>query len=76
MEKTLRIINSLESEGADVSTHVFQYEYLLAIMAETDRAKDKARIALALESAQPDKAKLKDILRRHKLLDKWSRMMV
>jgi hypothetical protein len=68
--------NSVKKSFADASTHVFQYEYLLAIMAETGRAKDKARIALALESAQPDKVKLEDILRRHNLLDKWSRMMV
>lgn len=68
--------NSVKKSFADISTQVFQYEYLLAIMAETGRAKDKARIALALESAQPDKAKLEDILQRHNLLDKWSKIMV
>ncbi len=68
--------NSVKKSFGDISTYVFQYEYLLAIMMETGRAKDKARIALALESAQPDKIKLEDILRRHKLLDKWSKMII
>jgi hypothetical protein len=68
--------SSVKKSFEDVSTRVFQYEHLLAIMAETGRAKDKARIALALESAQPDKAKLEDILRRHNLVDKWSKMNI
>ncbi len=68
--------NSVKKSFEDISTYVFQYEHLLAIMIETGRAKDKARIVLALESAQPDKAKLEDILQRHNLLDKWSKMIV
>jgi hypothetical protein len=68
--------NSVGKSLEGVSTRVFQYEHLLAIMAQTGRPKDKARIALALESAQPDNAKLEDILQRHNLLDKWRRMSV
>jgi hypothetical protein len=59
----------------DVPTRVFQYEHLLAIMAETGRAKDRARIAGALESAEPDQSKLDAILRRYGLLDKWTKMI-
>lgn len=67
--------NSVERSFGSVPTRIFQYEYLLAIMAETGRPKDRARIALALGSANPDSVKLKDILQRHRLLDKWSKMI-
>jgi hypothetical protein len=67
--------NAAETQFAGVPTRVFQYEHLLAIMAETNRAKDRARIAQALESAEPDQAKLNDILKRHNLLDRWSRIV-
>jgi hypothetical protein len=70
------IDNSINKSFEDVPTRVFQYEYLLAIMTETGRAKDKARIALALESAQPDKTKLEEILRRYSLFDKWCKIIV
>ncbi|MBX3077025.1 hypothetical protein KF707_09560 [Candidatus Obscuribacterales bacterium] len=54
-----------------VPVRVFSYEHLLAIMVKTGRAKDKARIALCLESRQPDSYALKDILSRYNLIDKW-----
>ncbi len=66
--------NALEKKFACVPTRVFQYEHLLAIMAETGRPKDKARLAGALESATPDQTKLNDILKRHNLLDKWAKI--
>jgi hypothetical protein len=66
--------NAVVKEFGGVTTRVFQYEHLLAIMAETNRTKDKTRIALCLESAKPDQAKLNDILKRHTLLDKWSKI--
>ncbi len=65
---------SVNAVFASVPTRVFQYEYLLAIMAETGRLKDRARIALALGSADPDPDKLKEILKRPKLLDKWAKI--
>lgn len=70
------INNSVDKSFGDVRTRVFQYEHLLAIMVETGRPKDRARIALALESAAPDKTALEDILQRHNLLDKWRKMTV
>ncbi len=59
----------IEIEG--VITRVFGYEYLLAIMAQTGRPKDKAKIAQALESREPDAVKLKDILKRYNLDSIW-----
>lgn len=67
--------NALEKKFAGVPTRVFQYEYLLAIMAETGRAKDKAKILVSLESAPPDQEKLDDILDRHGLLEKWAKIV-
>lgn len=66
--------NAVEKEFAGVPTRVFQYEYLLAIMVATDRSKDRVRVAQALESAEPDRVKLEDILKRYSLLDKWTRI--
>jgi len=66
--------NAVERDFNGEKTRVFQYEHLLAIMIETGRAKDKAKLESALESADPDGEKLKDILNRHNLLDRWDRM--
>ena len=59
-----------ERDYSGTPTRVFQYEHLLAIMAETGRAKDKSRINQVLESKEPDQEKLSEILRRHNMLDK------
>lgn len=67
--------NASEIEFAKVPTRVFKFEHLLAIMAETGRAKDKARILVALESASPDQKKLDDILLRPGLIDKWAKIV-
>lgn len=56
-----------------VKTHIFEYEYALAVKAEAGRAKDWAHIAAALESAIPDKEKLDAILIKYDLLEKWRR---
>ncbi len=67
--------SSLTKEFSGVQTRVFQYEHLLAIMVETNRPKDRARLTQALESAKPDQAKLQEILNRFNLNDKWARIV-
>ncbi len=67
--------NAVDKDFGGVPTRVFQYEHLLAIMVETNRPKDRARLAQALESAQPDQARLKEILDRYNLNDKWARIV-
>ncbi|HEY9787853.1 MAG TPA: hypothetical protein V6D17_20870 [Candidatus Obscuribacterales bacterium] len=62
---------AIEQDVEDVRTRVFRYEYLLAVMAETNRPRDRAKIAAALDSADPDQTKLTDILTRYNLLDRW-----
>jgi predicted nucleotidyltransferase len=66
--------NAVECPIEGVPTRVFQYEHLLAIMAETGRPRDRAKLAVALDSREPDDVKLKDILKRHNLLAKWKAM--
>lgn len=56
-----------------VKTHIFEYEYALAVKAEAGRPKDWAHIATALESAEPNKEKLDAILTKYGLLEKWRR---
>lgn len=61
-----------EMTAERVPTRVFRYEHLLAIMAETGRPRDKAKLSAALESRKPDQSALKDILKRYNLVDKWN----
>ena len=68
------LAQAVDDQYAGVPTRVFQYEHLLAIACGLGRHKDKLRIAIALESREPDEPKLRDILARHDLLDKWSAM--
>lgn len=70
VEESLR--NAMEIEVEGVKTRVFGYEYLLAIMTQTARPKDRSKIVVALDSAPPDDSKLQDILKRYNLLSKWS----
>lgn len=46
-------------------------EYLVAIMLQTGRPKDKLRIAQFLDGVRLDKARLEDVLARHGLAQKW-----
>lgn len=56
-----------------VETHIFEYEYALAVKAEANRPKDWAHILTAIESAVPNRKKLDAILTKYGLLEKWRR---
>lgn len=68
------LATAVEQTVEGVSTRVFQYEYLLAVMAETNRPRDRSKLAAALDSAAPDEAKLQEILKRYNLIDKWNQI--
>ncbi len=53
-------------------TRVLRVEHLLAIMLQTNRPKDKARMPQLLEQAKIDSDYLKEILQRHGLRKKWT----
>ena len=60
-----------ERTVSGVPVRVMQAEHLVAIMLQTGRPKDYARIAGFLEADAVDVNKLMDILSRHGLADKW-----
>jgi len=53
------------------TTRVMQAEHLVAIMLQTGRLKDHARIAQFIEHDAVDQKLLTGILRRHGLIKKW-----
>jgi hypothetical protein len=60
-----------EVEYLQIPLHVISAEHLVAIMLDTGRPKDYARIARFLELDVLDRASLTDILVRHDLNGKW-----
>jgi hypothetical protein len=55
-------------------TRVMQSEHLVAIMLQTGRLKDHARIAQFIEHDVIDQDRLDDILARHGLVAKWKKL--
>ena len=62
---------AVQQQFKSVPTRVLRYEHLLAIMAQTDRSKDRVRLAQVLEERKPDEEFLRDLLGRHGLLARW-----
>jgi len=54
-----------------VGTRIVRAEHLVAILFQTDRPKDRIRVALLLEEAEIDRKKLQAILKRHGLMSRW-----
>lgn len=52
---------------------VFTAEHLAAIALQTGRAKDKARLLQFIEEGALDAARFQEIVRRHALLDAWTK---
>ncbi|MBA3856001.1 MAG: hypothetical protein C0507_03735 [Cyanobacteria bacterium PR.3.49] len=63
--------NSVIVNIETVDVPVFDYEYLLAVLVETNRPKDRLKLELARESRDPDEGKLMDILERYNLVERW-----
>ena len=63
---------SIEHRMGRTPARVMRPEHLIAIALQTGRAKDFARVALLLEEADLDIARLLDILQRHELIKKWN----
>lgn len=55
-------------------TRVMRAEHLVAIMLQTGRLKDHARIAQFMEHEVLEQERLADILARHGLLAKWKKL--
>ena len=67
------VSEAVEKTVGQTQTRVMRVEHLIAIALKTGRAKDFARIALLLEEAEVDDARLRNILGRHQLQDRWEK---
>jgi hypothetical protein len=63
--------NTVPITVGGVTVHVLDYEYILALKVNANRRKDWTQIFQALESAAPDMNKLKTILTKHGLWERW-----
>lgn len=58
-----------------VITYIFELEYLMAIMVELGRPKDKIRLATILEIGNFDSEKFNSILKKHNLQQKMTKFV-
>ena len=65
------VAGAISTEVEGVSTRVMSAEHLMAIALNTGRAKDHSRILQFIEQVSYGSAKLKDIVERHALREKW-----
>jgi hypothetical protein len=65
------IERAMEKRVGNTATRVFRAEYLAAIMLQTGRRTDLARLERFLDQAPVNKRSLTSLLRRHNLLRKW-----
>ena len=73
VEEAVKEASKKEYEG--VKIRVFKLEYLLAIMVDTHRPKDKERIRKIVEETAFDQKTLEDILKRHGLQNRWEKIV-
>jgi hypothetical protein len=59
----------------EVQPFVFSPEYLMAIALDLSRLKDKVRLEQFHRTGHYDPAALVDIVKRHKLEEKWQRII-
>lgn len=64
---------AVEVEFEGIRTKVMTPEHLVALFVKASREKDKMKIRLLLDQAKIDRKKLKDILMRHGLDEKFDR---
>lgn len=69
IEEAIKHASKKKYEGAVIK--VLELEYLMAIMIDTNRSKDRERIWKLLDEASFDQTKLESILERHSLKKKW-----
>jgi hypothetical protein len=70
------LAQALEVKFGSTATRVLSAEYLAAIMLDTGRSKDYARLVQFFEFDVLDRATLEDIIVRHGLMEKWRRFQM
>jgi len=69
------IENAVEVKYKKTKTRIFRAEYLVAIMIQTSRPKDKERMIKILDEAEIEKGYLTKILRKYGLKEKFERFV-
>jgi len=67
--------NSAEIRFKNIKTKVLKVEYLIAIMLQTFRPKDRERILRILEETEINRKYLNEILKRHNLKKKFEKFL-
>jgi len=67
------LAEAFEADVEGVAARVFSAEHLAAIALQTGRAKDKARLLQFIEEGALDTAHFQEIVRRHDLIDVWTK---
>lgn len=65
---------AVEIKYGETETRILRAEYLLGILLQTNRLKDRDRVRLLLGQAQIDQAKAQSILIEYGLLEKLNRL--
>lgn len=73
IEEAVKNASVKEYEGT--KTKVLNIEYLLAIMVDTNRPKDRERIRKLLDEVYFDRNALISILDRHSLRERWEKQI-
>ena len=68
---TEAVVASVERPLGQATARVCLPEYLMAILVQTGRAKDRARLQMFLEEAEFDPARLEGLIDRYELRDRW-----
>ena len=66
------VLKSVEAKYGRIKTKVLGLEYLVAIMIQTYRAKDRERLIKIFEEAEVDLRLLRKILKKYNLHDKYA----
>lgn len=66
------VLKSVEAKYGRIKTKVLGLEYLVAIMIQTYRAKDRERLIKIFEEAEMDLRLLRKILKKYNLHDKYT----
>ena len=67
------LAQAVEADVDGMPGRVFSAEHLAAIALQTGRAKDKTRLLQFIEEGALDVARFQEILRRHSLVDTWTK---
>ncbi len=66
------VISSIEKTLGQVTARVCRPEHLMAILVQTGRAKDRARLEMFLEEAEFDRALFEALIDRFGLRERWA----